>query len=103
MNLLVLALVGDAATSQALAVKALLLNLTGYLVVNVGWDEEGGSAQRVAALGGTRGSEAPVLSGFSPRRARLSGLRGEGRGAGNAPDQGAGVGRGSPLSFRTSD
>lgn len=44
VDFLVLALVGDAPTSQALAAVALLLHLAGYLVVDVGWDGEGGSA-----------------------------------------------------------
>lgn len=38
VNLLVLALVGDAPTPQALAVIALLLQFARHFVVDVGWD-----------------------------------------------------------------
>lgn len=44
VDLLVLALVGNAPASHALAAIPLLLHLARYLVVDVGWEEEGGSA-----------------------------------------------------------
>lgn len=65
VDLLVLALVGDAPASQALTAIALLLHLARYLVIDVGWDREGGSA-RATARGGPGDLELRLWAAPSP-------------------------------------
>lgn len=55
VDLLVLALVGNAPASHALAVIPLLLHLARHLVVDVGWEEGGGSALSCGCPWGPRG------------------------------------------------
>lgn len=73
MNLLVLALVGDAPAAQTLTVTALLLHVARHFVVDVRWDGRATSGRALAALGGRgrnsrpKRSKIPALNSLFPR------------------------------------